>query len=192
MRTWAAVRSRRLKKNAIPRLGCSGARIRRVALGKVWRDFLDHEFLEEVGGGGGADAECCVFEGECSAAIVRRVVGIGDASSDEAAENRGIGRLPASVVALANDGHGDGVESAGALAARAFIEVARILFQERGENRAADEGAGDVVRITGAVVFCDCWMPATAPINTNVTGSIVVFQASSNFCLGRNAMALGS
>src|ERR1700757_5531873 len=141
MRTRAAVRSRRLYKPAFPRLGRSGTGIGRVALGKIWRDFLDHEFLEEVGGGGGADAECCVFEGECSAAIVRRVVGVGDAGGDEAAENRGIGRLPASVVALANDGHGDGVESAGALAARPFIEVARILSQQgRGKNTARERG----------------------------------------------------
>ena len=76
-------------KPALDRLGRGGVLIG-IVLREIRGDFLDDEFLEEVGGGGGADADGGVFEGEGGASVVRRVVGIGDAGGNQAAENGGV------------------------------------------------------------------------------------------------------
>src|ERR1700752_336547 len=82
-----------------------------IVLGEVGGDFSDDEFLDEIGGGGGADANGGVLEYQSGAASGLRIVGVGNAAGDEAAGKGGVGRLPASVIALENHGHGDGVES---------------------------------------------------------------------------------
>src|ERR1700720_208098 len=124
-----------------------------IVLRKIRGDFPDDEFLDEIGGGGGADADGGVLEYQSGAAIVVRIVGVGDAAGDDAAGKRGVGRLPASVIALEDHRHGDGVESPRTVAACSFIEVARILFQKRRQNCAADERAGDEVREPGGVAL---------------------------------------
>src|ERR1700747_3888395 len=88
-----------------------GVRVGGVVLGEVGGDFPNDEFLDEIGGGGGADANGGVLEYQTGTAIVVRIVGIGNAAGDDAAGKRGVGRLPASVIALEDHGHGDGVES---------------------------------------------------------------------------------
>ena len=133
-------------KPASRQLGRGGVLIGGIVLGKIRGDFFYDEFLEEIGGRGGADADGGIFEGKRGASVVRRIVGIGNASGDQAAENRGVSGLPSAVVALADDGHGNGVESAGSFATGTFIEVTRILLQEGRQNCAADECASDVVR----------------------------------------------
>src|SRR4029077_1950895 len=141
------------KREPENRLWRSGVCVGGVMLGEVGGDFSDDEFLDEIGGGGGANADGGVLEYQGGTAIVLRIVGVGNAAGDEAGGKGGGGRLPASIVALEDHRHGDGVESPRAVAARSFIEVARILFQERRQNRAADERAGDEIREPGSVAL---------------------------------------
>ena len=55
-----------------------------------------------------------------------------------------------SVVAFADDRIGEGIQSSGTIAAGAFVEIARVLLQERGQDGASDESAGHGVGIARA------------------------------------------
>jgi hypothetical protein len=123
-------------------------------VGKVWREFADDEFLEEVGGGGLTDADERVFERQSRAiAILRRIVEVGDAACSETAEDAGIIGLPVSIVALTDHRIRDGIENPGAYGAGAFVEIARILFEERWKDRAADKRADNEVAVRRSVAL---------------------------------------
>ena len=81
------------------------------------------------------------------------IVKIGDPASGQAAKDAGIICLPVAIVTLADDGIGQRVEHTRAHAAGAFVEIARILFQERRKYCTADECAGDEVGVGRAVAF---------------------------------------
>ena len=116
-------------------------------------EFADDEFLEDVDGSGGAHTDGCVVQGQREATVFFRVVEIGEAAGGEASEDAGVIWLPMLVVAFADEEGSDGVKDAGARAAGSFVEVARILFEERGEDGAADEGIGGVVKVIGSEAF---------------------------------------
>jgi hypothetical protein len=59
-----------------------------------------------------------------------------------------------SIVAFADNGSFQGIQNARAFAASALIEIAWILFQERGENGASDQGAANVVSVRSAIALC--------------------------------------
>ena len=122
--------------------------------GNTGNQFADEKFLEKVGGGDGADAECGAFEGQGHAvALVGRVVERGDCAGRDIAADIRIIRLPAAIVPFANDGVGEGVENSGAFAAGALVEIARILFQERRKDGATDKSAGDKIGVSGSIAL---------------------------------------
>jgi hypothetical protein len=58
------------------------------------------------------------------------------------------------VIAFANHGLGECIQNSRALAAGAFVEVARILFQDGRQDSAADVGANDKVAVSRPVALC--------------------------------------
>src|SRR5208282_1231073 len=73
-----------------------------------------------------------------------------ETAGSQASQNVRVIRLPVTIVALADEGIGDGVQGARLGGAGALIEIARILFQKGRQDGGADEGAVDGVGITGA------------------------------------------
>src|ERR1051326_7380111 len=69
------------------------------------------------------------------------------------AEDARVVRLPAAVVALANDGARDRVADARTSAAGAFVEVPRILLEQRWQRDVGDHRARDSGRIQRRVPF---------------------------------------
>src|ERR1700682_4390912 len=125
-----------------------------LIVGEVGGKFANHKFLDEVGGCGGANADGGIFESECDAvAIFGWVIEIGDAAGGKAPGDRGISRLPFSIVAFANNGIGEGIENSRALAASAFVKITGILFEERRQDGAADVGANKLVAVGSAVAI---------------------------------------
>src|SRR5580765_4372125 len=122
--------------------------------GGIWRQFPDHKFLQNVGRRRFADSDQRIFEGESDAvAIACRIIEIGNAARGQSAQNSRIIRLPFSLVALANDGIRDGIKYSRLLASRPFVEISRILFEKRRQNRAADKSAGCQIRVRRTVAF---------------------------------------
>ena len=115
-------------------------------------EVLKEKFLEEGSDGAGADADEDVVDGDLGVvAVAVRVVAAGDAASGEVAEDIGVIRLPVSVVALADDDGRYGVERAVDDLPFAFVEVARILMEERWEESSAKEGGSNAVAIGSAI-----------------------------------------
>src|SRR5579862_1526922 len=110
----------------------------------------DNELLEEVADGAGAGADEPVVDGEHGSAVGGGVVGVGEAGRGEVAEDVGVVRLPFAIVPFADDDGGDGVEGAGSYAASAFVKVSGVLVEERGEDGAAEQGAGEGVGVGGS------------------------------------------
>src|SRR5579871_6156199 len=128
----------------------AGLRADRSDDAEPWWRTGNHKFLQDVGGRIGSDSDGSIVESESGAvAVGAGIIKIGNSAGGQAAKNSRIVWLPAAIVAFANQGHGDGVEKARAKAAGAFIEVARVLLEQRGQDGAADEGAADSVGIVG-------------------------------------------
>src|SRR4029077_6242230 len=113
----------------------------RIGVRTIRSEFANEKFLKEIGGGSCANPEGRVFERQARPAIFRRIVGVGDAAGGETSEDTRVIWLPVSIVALTDDGIGDGIKKPRSLTAGALVEIARILFQDRGEYRAANESA---------------------------------------------------
>src|ERR1700726_290938 len=128
-------------------------RFRRIAVRGVRRQLPDDEFLQDIGGGGCADADPGVFKDQRGAAIFRRIVEIGNSARGDAAEDVRVIRLPALVIALADKRIRDGVQDPRMRAPGSLVKIARILFQDRRKNGAADERAYGQVGIRRAVAL---------------------------------------
>src|ERR1700677_2496021 len=98
---------------------------------RVGAQLAYEKFFHNISSGGCADSDCRIFEGQCgSIAILRRVVEVRERASSKAPEDIRVIYLPVSVVALANYRKGDSVKTSIPHTAGAFVEIARILFQE--------------------------------------------------------------
>ena len=115
--------------------------------------MAQEELAEQVVGGVAGDVEEAVAEGETDAAIIGGMIGVGDGGGGEAAEDVGVAGLRPAVVAAGADGELEGIEEALADGAGAFVEVAGILVQERGQDGAAEQAGVEVVDVFGAVAF---------------------------------------
>ena|ERR1700693_3752352 len=107
-------RRENLRQNSVAdTFSCCALRAGCLWVRGVGGELADYEFLEEVGGGGFADADERVLKCQFRAiAILGRIVEVGDAASREAADDAGIIWLPVSIVALADDRIGERVENA--------------------------------------------------------------------------------
>ena len=78
--------------------------------GDAGGEAAQHELADEVLGGVAGDVEEAVADGEAEAARGGGVVGVGDGSGGEAAEDVGVVGLELAVVAARDDGRLEGVE----------------------------------------------------------------------------------
>src|ERR1700735_2780328 len=119
------------------------------------RDFLDEELLEEASDRSTRGTDEGVADGEASTVSVRGgIVDVRDPSGSEVAEDVGVVGLPFPVVAFADDDGGDGIQGARGDGTCAFVEVARVLMEDGGEDCATDKGTDDSVAVRGAKAFC--------------------------------------
>ena len=94
------------------------------------------------------------FEGQShSVTILLWIVEIRDRACGQVSADARVIWLPASVVAFADHGSGDRVQNSRSLAAGAFVEITRILFQNGWQDGAADKRAGNEVGVRGAVTL---------------------------------------
>jgi hypothetical protein len=122
--------------------------------GDVGGEVADEEFLDDVLDGCFAETDGGVFEDEARAGAVGGwVVGVRDGGGGETADEARVFRLPVVVVALADNCGGDGVKDARTDSAGAFVEVARILLEEDGQERVAEHVSGEEGAIVGGVAF---------------------------------------
>src|ERR1700677_1765024 len=120
------------------------------------RDLADQELFEQGTDCTGGGAEERVADSELdSIPIGRWVVDVRDSCRGEIAEDVGIVGLQMAVVALADDDACDGIEGARGNASRAFVEIARILMKDGGEDCAANEHAVEAVGVGGTETFCE-------------------------------------
>ena len=116
------------------------------------RESGHDKFLNDVHGGRFSDADQRVFKRQFGAvAILRRVIKVRDAARRQAADDCRIIRLPAAVIAFADHRVGDRVAHALAHRAGSFVKIARVLLQQRWQNRAADKSASDHISVRRAV-----------------------------------------
>ena len=91
---------------------------------------------------------CCIqqiLKNKARAAIVRRVVGIGDSARNQIAANTRVIRLPLSIVAFANKGSCHRMLQPRHLRARTLVVVTRVLVKQRWQNRASEHSVGQPV-----------------------------------------------
>src|ERR1700735_1001381 len=174
---------------------------RRSMIRKVRRQLRDNELLNQIGDGSPANPDSLVLEHQPRSAILRWVVKIRDTAGSQAPENPRIIELPASVVTFANHCIGDRVQNPRPRRSGSLVEITRILFHQCRQQCSSQDRARNHVGVGRAValsiplsalpIFAElifCLLPsAVAPVNPNVTGSMSVFHASSNFCFGVNA-----
>jgi hypothetical protein len=122
--------------------------------------------LEELAAYGSEEGDAgAVLQGEADAALVGGVVGVGDGSGDEVAEDVGGVELVLAVVSAADDGGESGVDETRLDAAGALAKVAGILMEDGGEQGVADDGTVDVVGVGGAdALEVPGWTPAVAVV----------------------------
>src|SRR5260370_41753022 len=114
-------------------------------------DYADEEYLEDLEDGRLPDPKPRVFEDEPhSISIVLGIVKIGEPARGEASGDTRIIRLPTPIVTLTHYGIGERIQEARTLASRSFVELTRILLQDGGQYGAADERAGNDVRVARA------------------------------------------
>src|SRR5205085_1708683 len=121
-----------------------------------WRvagQLADDKFLQEAGGGAGANGNQGVLKTHGRIAIGFRIVQIGEAACGEAAEHRGVIGLPVSIVAFTDKRRGNGIKKPGAPCAGPFIEVPWVLFQDRRQDGPADKRADGRVGVRRAVAL---------------------------------------
>ena len=146
--------SKRSKSKAADKSVRPTRHTRSSGLLNVWRQLTDQKFFDEIGARGRADSDGAAFEGQShSIAVLLRIIEIRDRACGQISADARIIRLPASVVAFADHGIGDRVQNPRPLAAGAFVEIARILFQKGGQDGAADVRAGNEVGVGGAVAL---------------------------------------
>ena len=130
--------------------GVAASRLPRHAVGEV----AQQELLKQRAETAFADAnEDVVHRGLEVVTGAVRVVQAGERAGAHVAQHIGVVRLPVAVVALADDHRGDGVQRAVDDRAAAVVEVARVLAEERGKDRRAEEGGGEVVAVGGGVAL---------------------------------------
>src|SRR5271156_4644128 len=111
------------------------------------------EFLGQVGGRSLSSVNKEITQEQPHAAIRCRVVGIREGGRGQISAYRRVVCLPPSVVSFADEWTGQCVENARLICARALVEVARILVQERRQDGATDHDVAKAIRIDGAIAL---------------------------------------
>ena len=109
-----------------------------LSFGKPAQD----ELLCQVGCRALARSDKEIPQEQSDTAIRWRIVGIRESSGGQVTAYSRVVRLPPSVVSLANEWAGKCVDSARPICARALVEIARVLVQERRQDGAADHNVG--------------------------------------------------
>jgi len=105
--------------------------------------------LDERIGHVGGDIDAKGPEDQSRATVLLWIIGFGDGTRGQIPSQAGIVRLPAPVIALADERVAQCVDGARPVCARALVEVARVLMQDRGQNRPADHDIRQAIRIVG-------------------------------------------
>src|SRR5207302_1257557 len=119
----------------------------RSVFGWVVRQLANDEFLQNIVRGGRANPNERVFKRHRHIAVAFGIVQIRDAPRGQAAKKSGVTGLPVSVVTFTDHRVGNRVEKPRPPATAAFVKKPRILFEERWEDCAADERAGNRVGV---------------------------------------------
>lgn len=126
-----------------------------VMAGSVSCESRQHELTEQIRARHAADFDEGVGRDQAYSFVGLGVVDIRQAAGGEVPKNMGKIEFIVAVIATADEGRLDGVESARAGAAGAFIEVARVLVKQRGKDGAADHPAAHVVGVLGAEALAE-------------------------------------
>src|ERR1700759_4722268 len=133
----AGIRTRRVTRRLV---------LRRLALGVAWdvlREMAENELADEVVDRLIAELDDYIVEDEMTGVRVR-MIGARNKSGAGVAEQTGVGRLEAQIVAALDDGRRDRVPGAARNTAIGHHKVARVLPEERcqrdGAQHAADHG----------------------------------------------------
>src|SRR5215469_1613513 len=127
-----------------------GPRARR----KVWRQLWDDKLLKDIGHGRFPNPDQGVREYyPRSVSIIRGIVQIGDSSGGKIPDDARIIRLPPSIVALTDNRVDDRIENPRFRATASFVEITRILFQNRWQDRASEERTDKDVSVGCAVAL---------------------------------------
>src|SRR6266704_5274807 len=126
-----------------------------IALRSARCQSPDHKFLKNVGGGRCPNPDKRVFKRQSrSIAIFRRIIEIRDAACSEASEDSRVICLPVTIVTLADDRIRHCIQNPRSFTAGSLIEITRILFQQRWQNRASDQCARSRVGVGCPVALC--------------------------------------
>src|ERR1700722_5665871 len=118
------------------------------------RDLPNQELFEECTNCTGGSIEERITDCESSSiSIGRRVVDVRDPCGGEVPKHIGVVRLPMAVVAAADKYTCNGIEGSGANAPHTFVEITRILMEDRRKDSAADQHAGESIAVGGAEAF---------------------------------------
>src|SRR5664279_2895110 len=108
------------------------------------------KFLENTGNAAFGNSDQRSPHQQTRTAIAGWIVRIGEPGRGKAADNCRVIQLPLLVVSLADHRIAEGVEKSLLGRARALVEVAWILFQQRWQNRAVDKRAKKDVAVKRA------------------------------------------
>src|SRR5690242_19527233 len=118
----------------------------RIVVTNFGCQFPDEKFLEEVGDSGCANSDSRVFKRQSrSLAILRRKVEIRNPTRGEAAKETRVICLPAPIVPLADQSHGERIQDPRSRTSVCLVKKTRILFQKRRQHGASNECCGDRV-----------------------------------------------
>ena len=113
------------------------------------RKPTQNKLLDEPIGHVGGDIDAKGPKDQSRATVLLRIIGFGDGSRSQVSTQAGIVRLLAPVIALADERVAQRVDRARPVCARALVEVAQVLMQDRGQNRPADHDICHAIRIVG-------------------------------------------
>src|SRR5215472_8350927 len=111
--------------------------------------------------------------GHCSGspAIGLGIVKICESCGAETSKDVGVIRLPSSIIPFADNRVGYRIEKPRSLAAGSLVEITRILFQNRRQDRTAEKRGSENIAVGRAVALC---IPLHAlPIGTPAIGGLV-------------------
>src|ERR1700683_5107992 len=132
------------------RRGLSGfSRIRRRGVG---RELAEEKLLNDIADGTPAYRDTHIFKGQRHPiSTLRGIIQIGEAACGKISKNERVIRLPVPVVALTDHRIRNGVEKSRLPAARALVEISRVLLQQGWKYRAAQKCSRHQIGIRGAV-----------------------------------------
>src|SRR6202000_27664 len=113
------------------------------------RQLTQDKLLDEPIDHVGCNIDAKGPKAQSRATVLLRIIVCGDGTRGQVSSQAGIVRLPAPVIALADERVAQCVDGARPVCARALVEVARVLMQNRGQNRSADYDIRQPIRIVG-------------------------------------------